>query len=167
MVRTNCTGWYESTGIPHPRGDGPAGKRGAAVVVLYSPPAWGWSSCRRRAGRAGQVFPTRVGMVRRHGMALWLPFCIPHPRGDGPTILRRSDTRSVYSPPAWGWSAIWRGYSVGHFVFPTRVGMVREPALLRSILFCIPHPRGDGPADLAERVLAGEYSPPAWGWSVL
>ena len=50
-------------------------------------------------------------------------------------------------------------------VFPTRVGMVRGDAAMRSMSRGFPHPRGDGPNSFLDWPRSNEFSPPAWGWS--
>ena len=152
--------------IPHPRGDGPKRLSWRGTVTKYSPPAWGWSGREGEHERGAGVFPTRVGMVRfRNGLRRFGQ-SIPHPRGDGPSSLGITNIVRLYSPPAWGWSALFVGNRGRPVVFPTRVGMVRLLGGDTGLPQRIPHPRGDGPttANSAEQVTL--YSPPAWGWSV-
>ena len=113
----------------------------------FSPPAWGWSDYQLRIGEIdcqgsphargdgprcgsckpsdGDVFPTRVGMVRstcalrarrtRFSPPAWGwsamgrsslsgARCFPHPRGDGPERGRAEHDQIQFSPRAWGWS---------------------------------------------------------------
>ena len=52
-------------------------------------------------------------------------------------------------------------------MLPTRVGMVRRAATSIQEGCCAPHPRGDGPSYLMEKLAERWCSPPAWGWSAL
>src|ERR1035441_6995163 len=96
------------------------------LTERYSPPAWGWSVLAERAPQYGSVFPTRVGMVRRRWRGAARRNGIPHPRGDGPGFDFIHRHHAMYSPPAWGWSALHCLQHLGAPVFPTRVGMVRH-----------------------------------------
>ena len=84
MVRQDCRCAPERKSIPHPRGDGPVPDRLVLKLVKYSPPAWGWSGSAHSGHEAGEVFPTRVGMVRTAFSFAYGSWSIPHPRGDGP-----------------------------------------------------------------------------------
>jgi len=91
--------------------------------------------------------------------------CSPHPRGDGPNELTSIVTRSVFSPPAWGWSREGIRPGAHDRVLPTRVGMVRRRFAGRGGRVRSPHPRGDGPALRRRLPKPSAFSPPAWGWS--
>src|ERR1035441_4837314 len=67
------------------------------------------------------------------------------------------------SPPAWGWSVIELPSVLFDSVLPTRVGMVRTPAMWNRFAGRAPHPRGDGPTRLIPVLCAIPCSPPAWG----
>ena len=85
-------------GFPHARGDGPPPATTFRWSWRFSPRAWGWSALGETGGGSGDVFPTRVGMVRvlasmppfSVGMVRWFglrsrPWCgFPHACGDGP-----------------------------------------------------------------------------------
>ena len=122
----------ESVGFPHTRGDGPNKHGDVGTITPFSPHAWGWSGGGYCYLMNVTVFPTRVGMVR--GSNAWEPVMrgFPHTRGDGPFHLLRACVRRKFSPHAWGWSG--QEGDVHHFpsVFPTRVGMVRNPVRIRS-----------------------------------
>ncbi len=91
----------------------------------------------------------------------------PHPRGDGPTLRSLRRHSRAFSPPAWGWSAA-NGHRLRrNVVFPTRVGMVRDDDDVVRQIIRFPHPRGDGPFGCVAPELLAQFSPPAWGWSVL
>ena len=115
------------------------------LVGTFSPPAWGWSAMARLASSAQDVFPTRVGMVRKPAARPLARHSFPHPRGDGPPLPLSRVSFLMFSPPAWGWSGISRRCHSIYTVFPTRVGMVRIHTHADSIRCCFPHPRGDGP----------------------
>ena len=91
------------------------------------------------------VLPTRVGMVREQQVKEFEIDGSPHPRGDGPVPLFSGTIKSRFSPPAWGWSVRQESLPQQQLVLPTRVGMVRFPALIALAPRRSPHPRGDGP----------------------
>ena len=70
---------------------------------------------------------------------------IPHTRGDGPLALTF--------------------LNMVRNVFPTRVGMDRDPARASVWNLGIPHTRGDGPESQMFNNIVTEYSPHAWGWT--
>ena len=74
--------------------------------------------------------------------------CIPHTRGDGPGGQNVLFGPIRYSPHAWGWTEPlpWQAWMFS--VFPTRVGMDRNPDRATVLLWSIPHTRGDGPHHL-------------------
>ena len=115
--------------------------------------------------RRWQVLPTRVGMVRVCAGEIEKVSRSPHPRGDGPTATGNEASTRWFSPPAWGWSVhhLWPLLLLR--VLPTRVGMVRYRQPFRECRQSSPHPRGDGPICSLYDTAAGEFSPPAWGWS--
>ena len=165
MVRT---GWLlprSPSSSPHPRGDGPIRFTDATNIISFSPPAWGWSG--RLAGLHGRigVLPTRVGMVRILSLTSGNPLGSPHPRGDGPMTSEVLVVDIEFSPPAWGWSATFRGRKTSLEVLPTRVGMVRTCGLREILAGRSPHPRGDGPCSSFTVQFTPAFSPPAWGWS--
>ena len=126
MVRISDGDFVSDGRSPHPRGDGPFSVSNGSTSAQFSPPAWGWSGprCRRpkkecvlppawgwsaslaRCQINGSVLPTRVGMVRCAERVSTSPACSPHPRGDGPFWARSFRPLGLFSPPAWGWSAL-------------------------------------------------------------
>ena len=114
-----------------------------------------------------EVFPTRVGMVRKDSGVEDARSSFPHPRGDGPQTTWPARPFTEFSPPAWGWSAVKLVSSAIRRVFPTHVGMVRhhEPTKQNPIRF--PHARGDGPKGLTTWKTLIRFSPRTWGWSEL
>src|SRR5208282_4516492 len=125
MVRQTQLLWAVPAGSPHTRGDGPVYPHLFDAKNPFSPHAWGWSEITPAPGRHPPVLPTRVGMVRiAHLLRLETPGS-PHTRGDGPWLVHYFDNRHMFSPHAWGWSAIRRCHGACRRVLPTRVGMVR------------------------------------------
>ena len=110
------------------------------------------------------VFPTCVGMARKPRTAQGGPARVPHLRGDGPSVSRRTIAVPACSPPAWGWPGGEDAGSVGDEVFPTCVGMARQPPPLPRRPGRVPHLRGDGPTRLRIGPPIWSCSPPAWGW---
>ena len=185
MVRASNATLCSRSCSPHPRGDGPRIQCENGAPPRFSPPAWGWSDISVLARSFRQVLPTRVGMVRSRARR-WIGLeSSPHPRGDGPCVSRLFSFRPLFSPPAWGWSALegrvsrlkefsppaW-GWSVSgarlrppRRVLPTRVGMVRVQVYCQRVIPCSPHPRGDGPVHAFPSAFVIAFSPPAWGWS--
>ncbi len=51
-------------GSPHTRGDGPSPDQAVALMLVFSPHAWGWSGIFFPSPEILGVLPTRVGMVR-------------------------------------------------------------------------------------------------------
>ena len=84
MVRDEIASRALANCFPHPRGDGPVLRAGGQAVLLFSPPAWGWSEGSEHEAEREQVFPTRVGMVRPPSTNRCHRWGFPHPRGDGP-----------------------------------------------------------------------------------
>ena len=111
--RPNCQ-LGRSIRIPHPRGDGPQNDNAVISALRDSPPAWGWTGAHVRPTSGQWGFPTRVGMDRSMTLPAPATAWIPHPRGDGPVLVR------VVQHPAKRPSLV--EMSKG---FPTRVGMDR------------------------------------------
>ena len=111
--------------FPHSRGDGPLYTYHLQSGMRFSPLAWGWSDLTDVLENNGEVFPTRVGMVRGFRTEPCPPSSFPHSRGDGPIIAFLEKNDVLFSPLAWGWSvrSLWQPPI--EIVFPTRVGMVR------------------------------------------
>ena len=145
MVRRRAGKGYRACRFPHPRGDGPPCRLRSLRLLLFSPPAWGWSA-------------VVVGCDQ-----MWR--CFPHPRGDGPVSVFPGPLMVKFSPPAWGWSEGPESPMPTERVFPTRVGMVRRARARRYAEKCFPHPRGDGPNAKGRKFCFLKFSPPAWGWS--
>src|SRR3990172_2178008 len=72
--------------VPHARGDGPASAGSLLVSLQCSPRAGGWTVVVAADRRLVEVFPTRVGMDRSSGTRRGAWCCVPHARGDGPSL---------------------------------------------------------------------------------
>ncbi len=131
--------------FPHPRGDGPKNHETKTLRHAFSPPAWGWSEAQNDEWDPLAVFPTRVGMVRVIEFDGGIIIGFPHPRGDGPIPRVTWRSSCSFSPPAWGWSGELVMIHTEMYVFPTRVGMVRQQP--------------------TRMMMTEMFSPPAWGWS--
>ncbi len=71
----------------------------------------------------------------------------------------------TFSPRVWGWSeSAWNPNAMG-IVFPTRVGMVRDPKPGNEDFPRFPHACGDGPYIGSDSDIYGRFSPRVWGWS--
>ncbi len=133
------------SGSPHTRGDVPTLFPVHAVVMRFSPHAWGCPGDWIRAHRRRKVLPTRVGMSRERRLEARRSGGSPHTRGDVPSACRSLTLVWKFSPHAWGCPELRvQGVFVG-IVLPTRVGMSRRarprwPGKWRS-----PHTRGDVP----------------------
>src|SRR5438105_2668238 len=98
---------------------------------------------RKTVRSKGFQFPEKASKCHCN---LLLFHSFPHARGDGPYYKAWQTLTTAFSPRAWGWSAHTMNLMDLIAVFPTRVGMVRSEAAIRSIRFSFPHARGDGPA---------------------
>ena len=87
-------------------------------------------------------------------------------RGDGPLQEPQTYITTMFSPHAWGWSALKCSDARCRKVFPTCVGMVRRWYQPHLPPLSFPHMRGDGPGCTALQVRINSFSPHAWGWSV-
>src|SRR5437867_3413730 len=118
-----------------------------SALAPFSPRVWGWSAAARGARIRIEVFPTRVGMVRRHLAQNKAGERFPHACGDGPHYKLDPKKITRFSPRVWGWSVHHhRGQQHG-LVFPTRVGMVRGVKSSAPEACRFPHAREDGPSD--------------------
>src|SRR3972149_4590514 len=104
MVRGGYVKPWRHRPLPHARGDGPLAAGAPLRLLDSSPRAWGWSERQVVAVVRGELFPTRVGMVRRHNAPPRADKALPHARGDGPFPLGPITIVEVSSPRAWGWS---------------------------------------------------------------
>ena len=111
--------------FPHTRGDGPPLSTLNSPTGRFSPHAWGWSVFVAVGAVGGDVFPTRVGMVRHRPALPAHRRRFPHTRGDGPQRRNLLEREGAFSPHAWGWSVLVSVVLRLPAVFPTRVGMVR------------------------------------------
>ena len=141
------------------------GALGISLSAPFSPRAWGWTeSSSNSAGWLG-VFPTRVGVDRRHNYHPGIARSFPHARGGGPHILdpfidglivfptrvgvdRRADTRCPRS---------------GRFPHARGGGPHQPPYIEENQSF--PHARGGGPRLSRSFATTWSFSPRAWGWT--
>jgi len=65
MVRISWPRRIPRSRFPHACGDGPAPPSPSETFALFSPRVWGWSVAYAFLFGHVDVFPTRVGMVRR------------------------------------------------------------------------------------------------------
>ncbi len=165
MVRTIPLQMQPDNRSPHTRGDGPDLPICRLASQAFSPHAWGWSGDGGKLFAQGSVLPTRVGMVRRLNLGAGVLGSSPHTRGDGPLGLATLALLTLFSPHAWGWSALAGSRSSAGSVLPTRVGMVRGEGGAGRHRGRSPHTRGDGPHRKTCRIRFLPFSPHAWGWS--
>ena len=125
MVRIQSAVFQKRRGFPHACGDGPHNCRHEHEQEEFSPRVWGWSASTYSNWPFGEVFPTRVGMVRLN--------------------FRVSLARSTFSPRVWGWSVGEHHRPAHTEVFPTRVGMVRDWRIVHIDPLSFRHACGDGP----------------------
>ena len=111
--------------FPHARGDVPVDTLEAEELTAFSPRPWGCSAAQPDAARPAGVFPTPVGMFRRHGVVLGFAVRFPHARGDVPPKRRDSFCFERFSPRPWGCSLARVLSASAIAVFPTPVGMFR------------------------------------------
>ena len=162
-IRERVGPWQYSS--PHARGDGPVSPRLAKRWLAFSPRAWGWSAHPHSHRHPRWVLPTRVGMVRiRERVGPW-QYSSPHARGDGPYLNCMGIEPTEFSPRAWGWSGQFACRVSRQAVLPTRVGMVRQAAVVSAVGSSSPHARGDGPSIRDIDGILDGFSPRAWGWS--
>src|SRR5271157_165386 len=126
MVRESMTALAFVRRSPHVRGDGPQVHLHSRLAEPFSPRAWGWSANRRIRLSREKVLPTCVGMVRTSRTEHVYRPGSPHVRGDGPFTEAPGSLPGVFSPRAWGWSAVREVKTPRVPVLPTCVGMVRR-----------------------------------------
>ena len=66
MVRSPLTLFSPSMSFPHASGDGPDANSDYGTSGQFSPREWGWSAREVLPASPVNVFPTRVGVVRKH-----------------------------------------------------------------------------------------------------
>ena len=100
------------------------------------------------ASGAGNVLPTRVGMVRcRWDRTIPMESVLPTRVGMVRVLLNFLLGGSEFSPRVWGWSD--------------------RRKLSASLPHRFPHACGDGPEkQYADFLATGMFSPRVWGWSV-
>ena len=112
--------------FPHRRGGGPPAIDAQRAMEGFSPQAWGWTVLATNRFDALQVFPTGVGVDRYTRPIIQRFDRFPHRRGGGPACTRLGCPTGLFSPQAWGWTAMCAVSSAGSSVFPTGVGVDRR-----------------------------------------
>ena len=90
----------------------------------------------------------------------------PHACGDVPIIGDVVGAAVQFSPRLWGCSGVHAMDEEARVVFPTPVGMFRQPNRRREQPFCFPHACGDVPERASKHLLPTAFSPRLWGCSV-
>jgi len=173
--------------FPHTRGGGPRRTLLIRAGLWFSPHAWGWTVSYSGTTPAPRVFPTRVGVDRRHQPGAAQPGRFPHTRGGGPCESDQRRRAMMFSPHAWGWTGQGRIEHAARRRFPhTRGGgPLQLTSVTSSVAFSphawgwtgrrfslprwgarFPHTRGGGPGGKARTLVMGKFSPHAWGWTV-
>lgn len=102
MVHTGAGPVPRPESSPHTRGDGPFVDEPHIEWQTFSPHAWGWSARHHRRDLAGEVLPTRVGMVRCCGRSPQRRPGFPHTRGDGSnSVAPTSDASRLNGLPTF------------------------------------------------------------------
>src|SRR5260221_4202320 len=102
----------------------------------------------------------RMAMPDHHRAASF-----PHTRGDVPKCTVSPCLSVLFSPHAWGCSACLLLRPSCRHVFPTRVGMFRQPEARYWSGSSFPHTRGDVPLITLSSSCDNSFSPHAWGRS--
>ena len=165
MVRPRWETMCLGISFPHDRGDGPSAPMIGNLRVRFSPRPWGWSGEDEAFGLRARVFPTTVGMVRCRSTSQCRRSCFPHDRGDGPAVVSTTSIGILFSPRPWGWSGPRVAPGDVAEVFPTTVGMVRNPPSSCDVVVRFPHDHGDDPGTFFNLTLERLFSPRSWGWS--
>ena len=153
------------TCFPHTCGDVPAENSRLGTPIGFSPHMWGCSELLGLASLRHFVFPTHVGMFRRHDPCHAVNFRFPHTCGDVPRVLAVQDEPEMFSPHMWGCSGIGLRDGRAQEVFPTHVGMFRGRTGQKRRTFRFPHTCGDVPRrDYFTSCLVA-FSPHMWGCS--
>ena len=72
----------------------------------------------------------------------------------------------MFSPHAWGWTAMYFRMQSASSVFPTRVGVDQASLAADKTRQRFPHTRGGGPDAATGLVQYLKFSPHAWGWTL-
>ena len=122
---TSCSRKRRS--LPHVRGGVSPNRVHAPVWQRSSPRAWGCFVSHKPAGKASHVFPTCVGVFPMGCPATSPCGRLPHVRGGVSICPYFSGGPSTSSPRAWGCFSRLSRTSVRKGVFPTCVGVFRDP----------------------------------------
>ena len=156
---------WDLVGFPHTRGGGPSTIRFPNNFLTFSPHAWGWTFSLASSMCLSIVFPTRVGVDRSTPSRFTATPRFPHTRGGGPNVGRTAPKSGTFSPHAWGWTFARGGNCLILIVFPTRVGVDRNPGAKSEPNCSFPHTRGGGPRIDPSVCPNTSFSPHAWGWT--
>ena len=89
----------------------------------------------------------------------------PHTRGDVPKPHHQSFRDLHFSPHTWGCSVVFEISKATKDLFPTHVGMFRDPYQISINTLAFPHTRGDVPSTACLPKLFACFSPHTWGCS--
>ena len=165
MFRINGVVHQLPVDLPHASGDVPLNPCGEPQMKISSPREWGCSALDVRAVADCAIFPTRVGMFRSSGSPWRPPGDLPHASGDVPSERYLVMRSRISSPREWGCSG--RGCTARDRgpIFPTRVGMFRQPVSTLPSAVYLPHASGDVPGMYLWLLPAASSSPREWGCS--
>ena len=125
MNRTLTGAGHNKKRVPHVRGDEPPYQFVHATSRARSPCTWGWTVAGLTGAPWGRAFPMYVGMNRNSSRLPTDCRCVPHVRGDEPSMMFEEFQRIMRSPCTWGWTG-YRWPSAGTATaFPMYVGMNR------------------------------------------
>ena len=149
--------------LPHVRGGVSTPFPTTSTMALSSPRAWGcfYPVQPRRILRS--VFPTCVGVFLFSDSSRNLSSCLPHVRGGVSDPDASTPSKASSSPRAWGCFSRLAQLRHNRLVFPTCVGVFPVSGGHVVQAYCLPHVRGGVSIPAANRVVARESSPRAWG----
>ena len=104
-------------------------------------------------------------MFRRIELPWIVGTSFPHACGDVPPSAPFASDFPAFSPRLWGCSAILKHRFVRSGVFPTPVGMFRQPTMATNTTPGFPHACGDVPDTSGGRTGRRGFSPRLWGCS--
>ncbi len=87
-------------------------------------------------------------------------------RGVEPDYIVTLTAGPLFSPHAWGWTALQFDVGFATSLFPTCVGLNRTGEATWRVVYAFPHMRGVEPSGLEYKASGRIFSPHAWGWTV-
>ena len=153
-----------TSGLPRPRGDGPARTAWHASPSKAPPPARGWPLRPSKGARTGGGSPARAGMAPARLRPWRGRFGLPRPRGDGPLSEVADALAEQAPPPARGWPLLHRLVITCIGGSPARAGMAPDCPMPPREAQRLPRPRGDGPVFVINAQQQSQAPPPARGW---